>query len=78
LLALLLLPKLRESGKKTGITPVISVTGSFVHWLTQFPEKNGKEGIFATLANREKADMRDRCVLAPPLAYLFTHFLRKR
>jgi retinol dehydrogenase 12 len=65
LLAMLLLPKLRESGKKTGITPTISVIGSFVHWLTQFPEKNGKEGIFVALANKEKADMRDRCVFAP-------------
>jgi retinol dehydrogenase 12 len=44
LLALLLLPKLPESGKKTGITPTISVTGSFVHWLTQFPEKKKKKG----------------------------------
>jgi retinol dehydrogenase-12 len=78
LLALLLLPKLRESWKKTGITPTISVTGSFVHWLTQFPERNEKEGIFATLANREKANMRDRCVFALLLVYHFTCLLRKR
>lgn len=78
LLALLLLPKLRESGKKTGITPTISVTGSFVHWLTQFPEKNEKEGIFATLADREKTNMRDRCVFAPLLAYLFSCLPHKR
>jgi retinol dehydrogenase-12 len=61
LLALLLLPHLREGGRKTGIMPIISITGSFVHWLTLFPERNEKEGIFATLANKDKADMRDRC-----------------
>jgi len=60
LLALLLLPKLRESGRNAGITPVISVTGSLVHWLTQFPERNEKEGIFDTPATKEKANMRDR------------------
>lgn len=64
LLALLLLPKLRESGRKTGVTPTISVTGSFVHWLTQFPERKEKEGMFATLANKEKANMSDRWVFA--------------
>jgi retinol dehydrogenase-12 len=74
LLALLLLPKLRESGEKTGITPTISVTGSFVHWLTQFPERNEKEGIFATLANKEKADMRDRSVPLSNLTFPFTSF----
>jgi retinol dehydrogenase 12 len=60
LLALLLLPKLRESGKKTGLTPILSVTGSFVHWLTQFKEQHDEEGIFKTLANEEKADTFDR------------------
>ncbi len=53
LLALLLLPKLRETGKMPGITQTISVAGSFVHWLTQFPAKNDKEGIVAMLANKE-------------------------
>jgi NAD(P)-dependent dehydrogenase (short-subunit alcohol dehydrogenase family) len=46
LLALLLLPKLRETAKKTRTMPTVSFTGSFVHWLTQFPERNEKAGIF--------------------------------
>lgn len=62
LLALLLLPKLRETRRKTGVTPTLSVTGSFVHWITQFPERNGKEGIFKTLARKDKAAMKDRSV----------------
>lgn len=66
LLALLLLPKLRESGRKTGIVPTVSIIGSLVHWFTQFPERNEKEGIFVTLANREKANMNDR--------YTFSYF----
>jgi retinol dehydrogenase 12 len=74
LLALLLLPHLRKGRRKTGITPIISVTGSFVHWLTQFPERNEKEGIFATLANKDKADMRDRCVIVSFLSFLSPSF----
>jgi retinol dehydrogenase-12 len=74
LLTLLLLLHLRESGRMTGIMPIISITGSFVHLLTQFPERNEKEGIFATLANKDKADMRDRCVIASFLSFLsFRH-----
>lgn len=71
LLAILLLPKLRETAKNTGITPTLSVIGSFVHWITQFPERNGKEGIFKTLARRDKAAMNDRSVLSFPPADFF-------
>jgi len=74
LLALLLLPHLRESGRMAGIMPIISITGSFVHWLTQFPERNEKEGIFAALANKDKADMRDRCVITSFLSFLSPSF----
>jgi NAD(P)-dependent dehydrogenase (short-subunit alcohol dehydrogenase family) len=70
LLALLLLPKLRESATKTGTTPTLSVTGSFVHWFTKFPERNGKEGIFTTLADQSKANMVDRSVPSALAAFL--------
>jgi retinol dehydrogenase-12 len=68
LLALLLLPKLRERAMKTRTTPVLSITGNFVHWITQFPERNGEEGIFNTLARKDKVDMTDRLALflSPP------------
>ena len=59
LLALLLLPKLRESGQKFNITPHLVIVCSEVHAWSPFNErKNAK--IFDTLNNKETADMADR------------------
>lgn len=56
LLALLLLPKLRETAAMTGKAGVFTFTGSFTHWMTEFPERRS-ENIFRDLAVKEKARM---------------------
>jgi len=50
LLALLLLPKLRESAKKMGTRPRLSFVASDLHFIAKFPERNA-EDIFAALAD---------------------------
>jgi NAD(P)-dependent dehydrogenase (short-subunit alcohol dehydrogenase family) len=60
LLGLLLLPKLRETGKLSpGLKPRLSVVVSEVHAWTQFPEWR-EENTFAALSNRETARMGER------------------
>lgn len=58
-LALLILPKLQETGVKFNVLPRLCIVASFVHYLTEFPERNA-DRIFDTLNDREKADMEDR------------------
>lgn len=60
LLGLMLLPKLRESGKTYNITPRLSIVTSEVHGWTKFPERNAPD-IFKTLNDKETAVMADRC-----------------
>jgi len=59
LLALLLLPKLRETAVAIKKPSVLNFTGSFVHKLTKFPEREN-EHIFEELAQKETARMNDR------------------
>ncbi|KAL8956437.1 MAG: hypothetical protein Q9183_006302 [Haloplaca sp. 2 TL-2023] len=59
LLALLALPKLRESGTKFNFTPRLTIVTSEVHFFTEFPEKSS-EDIFATLNDKATARMDDR------------------
>lgn len=59
LLALLLLPKMRETAVEFNVVPRISLVASFVHYLTTFPQKQA-ENIFAYLNEKNKADMNDR------------------
>ncbi|KAI9801755.1 MAG: hypothetical protein M1825_003127 [Sarcosagium campestre] len=59
LLALLLLPKLRETAVKFGVAPRLSLVSSFVHMLTTFPESKN-DNIFAALNDKSKTDMNDR------------------
>lgn len=61
LLALLLLPKLRETALTTGKPSVVTFTGSFTHWMTKFPERNS-DHIFDDLADKSKARMKERLV----------------
>lgn len=61
LLALLLLPKLRETAVRYNVTPRLTITSSNVHFFTQFPEKSSSD-IFKTLADRDTANMADRYV----------------
>ncbi len=59
LLGLLLLPKLRETALKFNKAPVLTFTGSFVHYQTSFPERKAKN-IFQGLADGKTARMKDR------------------
>lgn len=59
LLALLLLPKLRETATKINGKTVLTFTGSWMHLLTKFPEHKA-ENVFKELAKKESARMMDR------------------
>ncbi|KAI9810193.1 MAG: hypothetical protein M1827_006639 [Pycnora praestabilis] len=59
LLALNLLPTLRESALRYNITPHLVVVSSEVHAFTSFPEKDSPN-IFKTLNEKETANMGDR------------------
>lgn len=59
LLALMILPKLRETATKFNTTPHLTFVSSEVHSFTSFPEKNSPN-IFKTLSDKETANMADR------------------
>jgi retinol dehydrogenase-12 len=59
LLGLLLLPKLRETSLHYGKEVVLTFTGSFVHFLTDFPERRSPH-IFEELARKQTARVSDR------------------
>ena len=61
LLALLLLPKLRESAAKFNIVPRLVIVSSELHEITSFPERNSPD-IFGALNDKSNAIMRDRSV----------------
>jgi retinol dehydrogenase-12 len=54
-----LLPKLRETSIAHKTQTVLTFTGSFVHYLTEFPEQKA-DNIFKELAEKGKARMGDR------------------
>lgn len=62
LLALMVLPKLRETATKFNITPHLVIVSSEVHAFTSFPEKSSAN-IFQTLNEKETANMSDRYLL---------------
>lgn len=59
LLALMILPKLRETATKYNVTPRLTIVSSEVHMFTDFPERNSPN-IFHTLDDKATADMDDR------------------
>jgi retinol dehydrogenase-12 len=59
LLGIMLLPKLRETSITHDKETVLTFTGSFVHYLTEFPERTA-DSIFKGLADKETARMADR------------------
>ena len=59
LLALLVLPKLRESATKFNMTPRLSIVSSGIHVRTDLPERK-TANIFKTLNDKETADMARR------------------
>jgi NAD(P)-dependent dehydrogenase (short-subunit alcohol dehydrogenase family) len=61
LLALLLLPKLKETAAKYNVRPHLVVVTSEMHALTSMPERKAPPGqIFSTLNDKSKARMTDR------------------
>jgi NAD(P)-dependent dehydrogenase (short-subunit alcohol dehydrogenase family) len=82
LLALLLLPKLRETGQRFNNTPRpphLVVVASEVHYLTDFPEQSAPHGaILATLNEKSTANMKDRYKVSKLLEVFFTRELASR
>lgn len=60
LLALLVLPALKRSASRHGITPTLTIVSSDVHFYTDFPERNAQPSIFAHLNDEAAANMADR------------------
>lgn len=61
LLVFAMLPKMKDTAEKCGITPVISVTTSGSHTSAKFPERLAPEGkILATLNSERKIDAFER------------------
>jgi retinol dehydrogenase-12 len=56
LLALLILPKLKESASKFNIQPRLTIVSSDLHFIAKFPERYS-EAIFEALNDKEHADM---------------------
>ena len=77
LLALLLLPKLREGAHKHDILPHLVIVASEVHEFTSFPEKSAPE-IFAKLGDEKTANMSDRYYISKLLDVLGTRALAAR
>ncbi|KAM6523002.1 hypothetical protein FALCPG4_012607 [Fusarium falciforme] len=60
LLALLLLPKLRETAARYNTRPNVIIVSSDMHYTVDFKEKDAPEGIFNSLNDEKKADMAGR------------------
>lgn len=84
LLALLLLPKLRETARKFPTDdpkkkPHLVIVSSEVHNFTSFPEQSAPEGkILATLNDKTSANMDDRYNVSKLLEVFFTRKLASR
>ncbi|MCJ1301959.1 hypothetical protein MMC08_004760 [Hypocenomyce scalaris] len=77
LLALMILPKLRETARKFNVTPRLSIVSSEVHGFTSFPEKSSAD-IFKTLNDKETANMPDRYNVSKLLEVFYTRELAAR
>ncbi|KAH7144770.1 hypothetical protein DER46DRAFT_516599 [Fusarium sp. MPI-SDFR-AT-0072] len=60
LLALLLLPKLRETAARYNTRPNLTIVSSDMHYTVDFKEKDAPEGILNSLNNEKRADMVSR------------------
>ncbi|QSZ34821.1 hypothetical protein DSL72_007680 [Monilinia vaccinii-corymbosi] len=74
LLALLLLPKIRETSIQYGAKGVLSFTGSFVHHLTKFPERRAGN-VFEELRDEVNSNMKDRYNVSKLIILLFAREL---
>lgn len=59
LLSISLLPKLRETSVQFGKENLLIFTGSFVHFMTDFPEQKA-QNILEELASEDRVDMKNR------------------
>ncbi|EME48710.1 hypothetical protein DOTSEDRAFT_67672 [Dothistroma septosporum NZE10] len=59
LMALLLLPKLQETGQRFNTIPTLTIVSSEVHFFTSFPERESSQ-LLATLNSESEANMSDR------------------
>lgn len=62
LLAVLMLPKMRETGERFKTLPHLVVVTSDVHYVAKFAERNAKNGLMKALNGQEKFDEMERCV----------------
>lgn len=76
LLALLLLPIMRKSAAKTGVTPYLTIVTSEVHHWTHLPQKK-EPSIFAALDDESKADMGDRYNVSKLLEILVIRYMTR-
>ncbi|KNG52499.1 nad(P)-binding protein [Stemphylium lycopersici] len=76
LLALLLLPIMRKSAAKTGVTPYLTIVTSEVHHWTQLPQKK-EPSIFAALDDEKIADMADRYNVSKLLEILALRYMTR-
>lgn len=74
LLALLALPKLRETATKYNVEPRLAIVSSEVHFLTDLPERKNPS-IFDALKSKETSNMRDRYGRSPSSMSLFSSVL---
>jgi len=77
LLALMILPKLRETATKYNVTPRLTIVSSEVHGFTTLPEKSSPE-IFAKLNDKETANVRDRYNVSKLLEVFYCRALAAR
>ncbi|KAJ1337815.1 retinol dehydrogenase 12 [Microdochium nivale] len=76
-LGILLLPKLRETSARflAGREAVLTFVGSFVHFVTMFPERDYTPSIFEGLADRGRARMGDRYYVSKMMELLLVREL---
>ncbi|KAI4248311.1 MAG: hypothetical protein L6R42_009308, partial [Xanthoria sp. 1 TBL-2021] len=77
LLALLLLPKLRESSTKFNTTPHLTIVTSEVHFFANFPEKDSPN-IFDTLSDPDTVRMSERYEVSKLLEVFYLRELASR
>jgi retinol dehydrogenase-12 len=69
LLAILMLPKLRDSARKHDIVPRLTIVGSEVHSFASFKERSSQD-IFGVLNDEKTAKMKERYFLSKLLVML--------
>ncbi|KAF8854286.1 NAD(P)-binding protein [Acephala macrosclerotiorum] len=76
-LALLVLPKLRESASKFNTVPRLSIVSSELHFMCKFEERK-EEDIFAALNRKEGANIGERYAVSKLLEVFFVRELAKK